>query len=71
VVMTDDRLTTIDERAVLDELQARGPELRRWQDHLEQLNRALLPAFDRQYREVMSREVPVNRFSGGGEYWLN
>lgn len=71
VVMTDDRLTTIDERAVLDELQARGPELRRWQDHMERLNRALLPAFDRQYREVMSREVPVNRFSGGGEYWLN
>lgn len=71
VVMTADRLTTIDERAVLDELQARGPELRRWQDHLETLNRSLLPAFDRQYRQVMSRAVPVDRFSGHGDCWLN
>lgn len=71
IVMQDNRLTLIDERAVLDELQARGPELRAWQDHLESLNRALLPAFDRQYAGVMDRGVAVNRYSGRGECWLN
>lgn len=71
IVMQDNRLLTIDERAVLDELQARGPELRSWQDHLEHLNRALLPAFDAQYRKVMGRTVAVDRFSGRGECWLN
>lgn len=71
LVLEGGRLTLIDERAVLDELQARGPELRKWQDHLERLNRALLPAFDRQYAGAMGRMVDVDRFSGRGEYWLN
>ncbi|XTP35534.1 hypothetical protein ACORG1_04645 [Mycobacterium sp. TJFP1] len=39
-------------------------------DHLETLNRSL-PAFDRQYRQVMSGAVPVDRFSGHGDCWLN
>ncbi|CAN5374392.1 amidohydrolase family protein [soil metagenome] len=71
IVVDHGRLTSIDERAVLDELQARGPELRQWQDHLEKLNRALLPAFDRQYAAGMGRAVDVNRFSGRGECWVN
>lgn len=71
IVLQDRRLTMIDERAVLDELQARGPELRRWQEKLETLNRALLPAFDRQYATVMGRAVDVDRYSGRGECWLN
>lgn len=71
IVLADGALTTIDERAVLDELQARGPELRAWQDRLEQANRALLPAFDRQYAAVMNRPSPVERFSGRGECWVN
>lgn len=71
IVLADGRLTRIDERAVLDELQARGPELRQWQDHLETLNRALLPAFDTQYAGVMDRPAAVDRYSGRGECWLN
>ena len=71
IVMQDNQLTLIDERAVLEELQARGAELRAWQDHLENLNRTLLPAFDRQYAGVMNRGVAVNRYSGRGECWLN
>ncbi|WP_197376720.1 amidohydrolase family protein [Mycolicibacterium baixiangningiae] len=71
IVLQEGRLTSIDERAVLDELQARGPELRAWQDHLETLNRALLSAFDQQYAAVMDRPVSVDRFSGRGECWLN
>ncbi|WP_307787073.1 amidohydrolase family protein [Mycolicibacterium mengxianglii] len=71
IVLQDGHLTSIDERAVLDELQARGPELRQWQDHLETLNRALLPAFDRQYTAAMNRGVAVDRYSGRGECWLN
>lgn len=71
IVLQDNQLTMIDERAVLDELQARGPELRQWQDHLESLNRGLLPAFDRQYAGVMSRDVAVERYSGRGECWVN
>lgn len=71
LVVEAGRLTTIDERAVLDELQARGPELRAWQDEMERLNRALFPAFDRQYAGVMDRPAAVERFSGRGECWLN
>lgn len=71
IVLQDKQLTTIDERAVLDELQARGPQLRQWQDHLEKLNRALIPAFDRQYAGVMDRRTAVDRYSGRGECWLN
>lgn len=71
IVLEDGQLTSIDERAVLDELQARGPQLRRWQDQLETLNRALLPAFDRQYATALQSPVAVDRFSGRGECWLN
>ena len=71
IVLQDGQLTSIDERAVLDELQARGPELRQWQDHLEKLNRALLPTFDHQYADVMDRAVAVDRYSGRGECWVN
>ncbi len=71
IVLQDNTLTTIDERAVLAELQARGPELRSWQDRLESLNRALLPAFDRQYAAVMDRRTSMDRYSGRGECWLN
>jgi len=71
IVLEDNRITTIDERAVLDELQARGPEIRTWQDELERRNAALLPAFDRQYAQTMARDVPVNRYSGFGECWVN
>ncbi|AQA03940.1 amidohydrolase [Mycobacterium sp. MS1601] len=71
IVMQDNTLTMIDERAVLDELQARGPELRSWQAELETLNRALLPAFDRQYAQVMDRRTTMDRYSGRGECWLN
>ncbi|MGV0743426.1 amidohydrolase family protein [Mycolicibacterium sp. XJ870] len=71
IVLQDKKLTTIDERSVLEELQARGPELRQWQDHLEKLNRTLLPAFDRQYADGMSSAVSVDRYSGRGECWVN
>ncbi|MGV9800967.1 amidohydrolase family protein [Mycobacterium sp. NPDC003449] len=71
IVLADGKITTIDERAVLDELQARGPELRQWQGELERLNRALLPAFDRQYAKGMGQPAAAERFSGRGEYWVN
>ncbi len=71
IVLENNRITTIDEQAVLDELRARGPEIRAWQDQMEQLNRALLPAFDRQYQATMARSAPVNRYSGQGECWVN
>ena len=71
VVLDDGELLTVDEKAVLEELQARGPQLRAWQDEMERRNRALLPAFDRQYSTTMSRETAVNRYSGRGECWVN
>lgn len=71
VVLDGGEITTVDERAVLDELQARGPELRAWQDELERLNTALLPAFDRHYARVMDRKTAVDRYSGHGELWVN
>ncbi|MGW0039276.1 amidohydrolase [Gordonia sp. NB41Y] len=71
IVLDDGVITTVDEQAVLAELQERGPQIRAWQDELETRNRALLPAFERQYATTMARDTAVDRYSGRGECWVN
>jgi 5-methylthioadenosine/S-adenosylhomocysteine deaminase len=70
IVVESGEVMTVDERALRAELGARLDDIVRWQDDLDERNRALMDGLAKMYHRAMATHGPVNRFSGNEEAWL-
>jgi len=64
IVVDHGELTTLDERAIIAEFADRRPQLQAWQDELERLNTAFVPAFTAMHERAHARELGFTRFLG-------
>lgn len=62
IVVEHGQLVTVDESALIEEFARRRPQLRAWQEELEQLNSAFVPAFTAMHHKAQSRDVGFTRF---------
>jgi len=62
IVVDHGELTTLDERAIIAELADRRPQLQAWQDELERLNSAFVPAFTAMHERAQGQDLGFTRF---------
>ena len=64
IVVDHGELTTLDEGSILAELAERRPQLHAWQDELERLNKAFVPAFTTMHERAQARDLGFTRYLG-------
>lgn len=62
IVVDRGQLTTVDEEALIEEFAQRRPQLQAWQEELESINSAFVPAFTQMHQKAHGRDLGFTRF---------